>query len=178
MIILVGPSASGKTAIALELTKTFGFKKFVTTTTREKKKNEVNHVDYHFVSLDEFLNNIKNNEFIEYVKYNDNYYGSEKKEVDRNKVIILEPQGLKHFLDEHNKTFVSFYITCDPLIREKRMIERGDEKKDIDKRLLNDIFVFDDSLRDIVDFTIDSSSLNVKALAKTIYFLYLSKINN
>lgn len=178
MIILVGPSACGKTVMAKALIEKFNFKKFVTTTTRKMRIGEINDVDYHFVDEQTFLEKIKNNEFIEYVKYNENYYGSEKNEIGDKKVIILEPNGLKHFLSLNDKSFVSFYITCDPKVREARMIERGDKKEDIDKRLLNDIFVFDDSLKDIVDFSLDSSTLSIDELARTIYFLYEAKRQN
>ena len=164
MIILVGPSACGKTVMAKALIEKFNFKKFVTTTTRKMRIGEINDVDYHFVDEQTFLEKIKNNEFIEYV-------GDKK-------VIILEPNGLKHFLSLNDKSFVSFYITCDPKVREARMIERGDKKEDIDKRLLNDIFVFDDSLKDIVDFSLDSSTLSIDELARTIYFLYEAKRQN
>lgn len=178
MIILVGPSACGKTVMAKALIEKFNFKKFVTTTTRKMRIGEINDADYHFVDEQTFLEKIKNNEFIEYVKYNENYYGSEKKEIGDKKVIILEPNGLKHFLSLNDKSFVSFYITCDPKVREARMIERGDKKEDIDKRLLNDIFIFDDSLKDIVDFSLDSSTLSIDELARTIYFLYEAKRQN
>ena len=97
MIILVGPSASGKTEIAKILIKEYGYQKFVTTTTRNIRINEKDNVDYHFINKDQFINKIKNDEFIEYVSYNDNFYGTEKKEIDKNKVLIVEPQGLKHF---------------------------------------------------------------------------------
>ena len=46
MIILVGPSASGKTEIAKILIKEYGYQKFVTTTTRNIRINEKDNVDY------------------------------------------------------------------------------------------------------------------------------------
>ena len=64
MIILVGPSASGKTEIVKYLIKYFSYTKFVTTTTRNIRVNEINGVDYNFISTAEFLDKIKNNEFI------------------------------------------------------------------------------------------------------------------
>ena len=55
MIILTGPSASGKTLIAYHLQKKYGIKKAITSTTREKRVNEVNGVDYYFVDKNCFL---------------------------------------------------------------------------------------------------------------------------
>jgi guanylate kinase len=177
MIILVGASASGKTVICKELIESFGMQKFVTTTTRKIRINEKNNFDYYFISKDEFEQKIKNNEFIEHVEYNGNLYGSEKKEIADNKVIILEPSGLFHFLKMHNDSIVSFYIECNEEIRKERMIDRQDNKDDIEKRIINDREVFKDKLKDNVDFIINSENSTVKELAKKIYKLYKEKIS-
>ena len=47
MIILVGQSASGKTSIAKDLIERYGFKKFVTHTTRKPRIGEIQDIDYH-----------------------------------------------------------------------------------------------------------------------------------
>ena len=67
MLVLVGPSASGKSAIVKCLTKKYGLDKFVTCTTRKIRVGEVNNVDYHFLTLEEFSNLYNDNEFIETV---------------------------------------------------------------------------------------------------------------
>ena len=54
MIVLVGASASGKTELAKQLYQTYGYKKCITTTTREPRKNEVDGIDYHFLSQETF----------------------------------------------------------------------------------------------------------------------------
>lgn len=89
MIILIGPSASGKTEIAKYLISTFSFNKFVTTTTRTPRVGEINDVDYHFINKDKFNDLVSNNKFIEYVNYNDNFYGTTLEEIDDKKVLIL-----------------------------------------------------------------------------------------
>lgn len=177
MIILVGASASGKTVICKELINSFGMNKFVTTTTRPKRLNEIDNFDYYFISREEFLKKIKNNEFIEYVNYNNNLYGSEKKEINTNKVIILEPNGLKFFLKLHDKSIVSFYIECDETVRIERMIERKDKKEDIDKRIINDKKVFKEDIKKDVDYVINSEKSTIKELAEKIYSLYNQKIS-
>ena len=55
MIILCGPSASGKTEVAKLLATKYNIQKAITNTTRPIRVNEVNHVDYHFTSKEEFL---------------------------------------------------------------------------------------------------------------------------
>ena len=55
MIILYGPSACGKTEVAKLLASSYSIKKVITHTTRSKRVNEVNGVDYYFVTKEEFL---------------------------------------------------------------------------------------------------------------------------
>ena len=76
MIILVGPSASGKTQIGYSLKKIYGLEKVVTYTTRRMRSGEVDGIDYHFITKDEFLRLEKENFFFEYVCYNEIYYGT------------------------------------------------------------------------------------------------------
>ena len=66
MIILVGRSASGKTYLGKLLEKV-GFKKIVTYTSREKRLNEVDKIDYNFISKTEFVSKIQEGFFFEYV---------------------------------------------------------------------------------------------------------------
>ena len=85
MIVLTGPSASGKTATCLYLQAHFGIKKVITHTTRQRRKGEVNNVDYHFVTIDEFRKRKANDEFIEKTFYNGHYYGTSSKDVQIDK---------------------------------------------------------------------------------------------
>lgn len=175
MIILIGPSASGKTEIAKALIKDFNFEKFVTTTTRKMRLGETQDVDYHFISKEEFLAKIENNEFIETVQYNDNFYGTYKKEIGENKVIILEPNGLEAFLSLNEKNILTFFINCDLKTRQKRMKLRGDNPVDIEKRLLNDDKYFENAKRK-ADFIItNDESANINELANKIYSIYKRK---
>ena len=54
MLLLIGASASGKTETAKYLMEHFNIKKIITCTTRAPRANEVNDVDYHFLSVEEF----------------------------------------------------------------------------------------------------------------------------
>lgn len=179
MIILVGPSASGKTEIANSLIENFNFSKFVTTTTRKKRVGEKDDVDYHFIKEESFLENIKDNKFIEYVIYNHNYYGTSKEEISLNKVLIVEPSGLLNFIKLNDPTIVSFYIDAPINLRKERMLARHDEINVINERLANDDKYFAPSKK-YVDFIIenDHNDLPIKAIATKIYNLYKEKIES
>lgn len=178
MIILVGPSASGKTEIVKYLIKYFSYTKFVTTTTRNIRVNEINGIDYNFISTAEFLDKIKNNEFIEFVNYNNNYYGTEKRNINDSTCLIIEPSGLKAFKQLNNPTIISFYLETKKEIRKQRMIERKDKIEDINMRLNNDDSIFKkEKISQYIDFYIDTNYESIKDLAIKINKLYKEKLN-
>lgn len=176
MIILVGASASGKTEVCKALCYKYGFKKFVTTTTRKKRNNETNGVDYFFITKKEFENRIKENRFIEYVTYNGNYYGTEKNQIDDKTVLIVEPNGLKSFQKIKNEKIVTFLLVSNKETRKERMIFRGDDMKLIEERLKIDDSNFNSKKVGKVDFIIPSDTCGILDLSKNIYDLYINKL--
>ena len=86
LIVFSAPSGSGKTTIVRHL---LGIEKFnlefsISATSRAKRGDEQEGVDYYFLSLKEFKQKIKNNEFLEWEEvYRDNFYGTLKSEVQR-----------------------------------------------------------------------------------------------
>ena len=176
MIILIGPSASGKTEIAKKLISTFDYKKFVTTTTRNKRVGEIDGVDYYFISVDEFKENLANNKFIETTIYNNNYYGSYKSEMGDNKVLIVEPNGLKAFQSLNDPHIISFFIDSSEDDRYERMLKRGDEINDIKHRLHNDRKLFYENIK--TDFIIINKNKSLEELSNDINNLYLKKIKS
>ena len=138
MIILIGPSASGKTEIAQILEKNYNLKKVITHTTREKRINEKENVDYYFVSKETFLDMIKQNKLVEYTFYNNNYYGTSKKEISDNKCVVLDPNGAKAFFNLHDKRIFIVNLMCSEEIRKNRMYSRLDKEESIFQRLNSD----------------------------------------
>lgn len=176
MLVLVGASASGKSAVAKELQSRYGMEKFVTCTTRPMRINEVAGVDYHFMDEAEFLHHQKGDEFIETVYYNHHYYGSLKADVSDNKVIILEPSGLKKYYDQMIDVF-AVYLDTPEAIRLNRMINRGDGEDESNKRIQADRLVFNKSILPLVDLYLDTSIISTAELATIIYQKYQDSLN-
>ncbi len=176
MIILTGPSASGKTEIAKMLISLFNYQKFVTTTTRQKRVGEIDGKDYYFINKEDFLNKIKEDAFIEYTIYNNNYYGSFKKEKADNKILIVEPNGLKAFQKLNDPHMISFFIDSDEKERYQRMLKRGDEISDINRRINNDRVLFYKDIK--TDFIIKNKDKTLEELAKNINDIYLNKLKS
>ena len=176
MLVLVGPSASGKSAIVKELMKNYGLEKFITCTTRSMRVGEVNGIDYHFFTNEEFSKYYEANEFIETVFYNGNYYGTLKKEANDNKVVILEPQGVNNFVSAGVDCFVVFLKTNEDVLRD-RMISRGDSLLEVHKRLENDRILFDINQLNKVDYVIDTTSLTIDEITLRIFKEYQNYSN-
>lgn len=85
IIAVSAPSGGGKTSVVKQVLRDFPELVFsVSVTTRPKRKNEVDGVDYFFVDDKEFERRIENNEFIEWERFYDYYYGTLKSFVDDN----------------------------------------------------------------------------------------------
>ena len=84
LIVLSSPSGAGKTTLSKLLSKQNNYYISVSHTTRKPRINEIDTQDYHFVSEEEFKSLIKNNEFLEYAKVFNNYYGTVKSSVINN----------------------------------------------------------------------------------------------
>ena len=83
LIVFSAPSGAGKTTLVKHILSQFSNTSFsISATSRSPRGNEKDWVDYHFLSKSEFKKKINNNEFYEYAKIYDNYYGTSKKAVN------------------------------------------------------------------------------------------------
>jgi len=76
MIVLSSPSGAGKTTLVKMLSKIDNYEISISHTTRQPRLNEENNKDYYFVNEDEFKRLINNQEFLEYAKVFNNFYGT------------------------------------------------------------------------------------------------------
>jgi guanylate kinase len=76
MIVLSSPSGAGKTTLVKMLSKKDNYEISISHTTRQPRLNEENNKDYYFVNEDEFKRLINNQEFLEYAKVFNNFYGT------------------------------------------------------------------------------------------------------
>ena len=86
LIVFSAPSGSGKTTIVRYLLaqEELNLEFSVSATSRAKRGGEIDTKDYYFLSIDDFKQHIKADEFLEWEEvYRDNFYGTFKKEVER-----------------------------------------------------------------------------------------------
>ena len=97
LIVFSAPSGSGKTTIVRHLLKQqeLNLEFSISATSREARGNEAHGKDYYYLSLKEFKNKIKADEFLEWEEvYRDNFYGTLKTEIER----IVKPPDLNELV--------------------------------------------------------------------------------
>lgn len=136
IIIITAPSGAGKTSITRFLMNKFPNLAFsVSAATRKPRTNEINAVDYHFMSTEDFKKKINQQEFVEWeMVYEGKYYGTLKTELEKiweqNKIPVLDidVKGAIHVQQQFPETSLSLFIQA-PSIEElrKRLESRGTE---------------------------------------------------
>ncbi len=82
ILVLSGPSGAGKSSLIKKIENEIGAYYFsISTTTRPMREGEIEGIDYHFVSMETFQEDIENEYFLEYAKVHGNYYGTSIKPV-------------------------------------------------------------------------------------------------
>lgn len=170
MIVLVGESASGKSSIEKFLVDNYEYKKVVSYTTRPPRDNEINGVDYHFISVEEFLKLKEEGFFAETAKYREWYYGTAKEDCTDDKIAVLTPHGLRQISKVDGINVTSFYICVPRRDRLIKILQRGDSIEESYRRNLSDVGQFD-GIEDEVDYVIynDGYKRSVAEMAKTVH---------
>ena len=146
ILVVSGPSGGGKTSLCkamCEQNNIFYFS--VSTTTRQKRAGEVEGVDYHFVTKEQFLQDIEQNNFIEWAEVHGNFYGTSKiqieKELEKGKTVIvdIDVQGHMNIRKIFPTITSSVFITTDSLSTlRQRLTKRGtDSNEVIEQRIIN-----------------------------------------
>ena len=143
-IVLSSPSGAGKTTITKKLSQKYpNIKISISHTTRKPRPNEIDGVDYHFVSQLEFEELIKKNNFYEHAKIFDNYYGTSKNSVNKlhqenyDVVFDIDWQGTKQLSKFKELNLIKIFILPpDKDELKKRLINRNQDNNEVvEKRL-------------------------------------------
>lgn len=157
LIVITGETAAGKDTVTANLLSLHpDWKKIITTTTRNPREGEINHIDHDFISKDEFLKLKSQEGFLESIEYAGNYYGTPKKALDplltgTNLIwridisMAAKVEGwLKNAFPKSvagkikKNTRVIFIKLQDNTTQCQRLIERGMSKAEISSRIEQD----------------------------------------
>jgi guanylate kinase len=139
VVVISGPSGCGKSSLLKEVYKHIDNYYFsISTTTRDKREGEVNGVDYHFVSKEDFKKDITAGNFLEWAEVHGNYYGTSLKLVKEalylSKIVIfdIDVQGHKIVRQKLSSITTSVFITTPSLKElEKRLTLRATDSTTI-----------------------------------------------
>ncbi len=144
LLILSGPSGVGKTTIQ-NLLKKKGFINSISYTTRKKREEEIDKIDYFFINQENFEKKLEDNFFIEHTKVLGNYYGTSKNHIselinNKNKVVLnLDKNGFlkaKTYWQHPDFLVVGIYLLPPSFQELKSRIEKRNAP-DFEERVLN-----------------------------------------
>ena len=172
MVILSSPSGVGKTTITKKLQQKYNnFQISVSHTTRSPRSNEIDGVDYNFVSKEKFEKLIKKNEFYEYAKIFDNYYGTLKRNVDnilekKDVVFDIDWQGTKQFAKFKKSNLIKLFLITDSKEELKKRLLKRDQntKQEVEKRFSS----FDEDIKHWNDYDYIIINKNLETCFKQI----------
>ena len=178
MIILSSPSGVGKTTITKKLEQKYkNLKISISHTTRSPRSNEIDGLDYNFISKKKFEELIYKEKFYEYAKIFENYYGTLKKKVDeitKNYDILfdIDWQGTKQLSKFENLNLIKIYlITQDKDELKKRLLKREQSNRtEINKRFNS----FDDDVKHWNDYDYILINKNLELCFKQIENIILN----
>lgn len=146
IFVLSAPSGAGKTTLVrllLEVDKSL--LESVSHTTRAMREGEIDGVDYHFVSKDEFQSMIDADGFVESFEVFDNMYGTSKNAINnilnqgKNAILILDTKGALHMKDLYKEQLTTIFILPSSLEElQARLDARATDSKEVIARRLKE----------------------------------------
>ena len=144
LIIVSGPSGSGKSTVTKIVKDKLNIPLSISATTRKPRNGEIDGKDYYFLTKEEFLQKIKNDEFYEYANVHGNYYGTLKKAVEDNLekginvILEIDVQGALLAKEKKKDAVLVFFKTENLEVLENRLRNRKtDSDEVIELRLKN-----------------------------------------
>ena len=167
IIAVAAPSGTGKTTIVKQILKEFpGIVFSVSATTRKKRKDEKNGREYFFLTEEEFKKKIVAEEFVEWEKFYDYYYGTFKSYIEENinkghsVLVEIDVKGALHLKNIYPDAVLIFFYPPNFEELERRLKGRQTEDEaDFKKRI--ERAKMELSLKDKFDYLIENKDLNI-----------------
>ena len=145
LIVISAPSGAGKSTLCAAIRKRFpNILYSISSTTRKPREGEKDGIDYFFVTEEEFRAGIKNNQWAEWAKVHDNYYGTsaaylnEHLSVNKDVLLDIDVQGADQIQQKYAGAISIFVLPPSLNELEQRLRKRGtDDENEIQKRLKN-----------------------------------------
>ena len=136
MIVISGPAGSGKGTVNAHLLKSGDFVYSVSATTRAPRPGEVDGVNYHYITREEFLSRIESGDMLEYTEYCGNFYGTPRKEAEavlesgKNLILEIEVEGAHNVKLKYPNAVLIMLLPPSFSVQEHRLRSRGTETEE------------------------------------------------
>ena len=140
LIIISSPSGAGKTTLTTRLRERIpGLRFSISHTTRQRRPNEEDGREYHFVSRETFERLIQLDEFLEWAEVHGNLYGTSRREVDnargaRGLIFDIDHQGARQIKSVHADATSVFILPPSMAVLERRLRGRATEDEETMQR--------------------------------------------
>ncbi|MGE0142171.1 MAG: guanylate kinase [Planctomycetota bacterium] len=164
LVVISGPSGAGKTSVCKALKQDPRVEFSVSATTRAMRAGEVDGVDYHFLTVEDFQAREARGEFLESASYNGRYYGTLRAPMERaltaGKVFVLEieVQGTRQLRSRKVEGTYVFVVPPDMAELRRRLTARGQNSvEEIENRMR--IAAAELEARDLYDHVVENHRL-------------------
>lgn len=171
LFCILGKSASGKSAILNEVLAKLEIPVLLSNTTRPKRDNEIDGIDYNFVTMSKFDEDYKNENILEYDCYRIDslkqtwVYYTKKSDLlvpNTSQIKIVSPVGLAQLMSnkELKNDIVSIFIDCPSRLRQKRYLTRAISPDSVNDRFSRDEKAFQHLFTDYIILNDENTSIH------------------
>lgn len=173
IVALMGEAGSGKDTILHRIMEKYPsyFNEIISCTTRPPRQGEKEGVNYHFLSVEDFIRKILNGDMLEATEFNGWHYGTDSQSltIDKINIGVFNPEGVRCLQEDENIELYVFYVRAAGKQRLLRQLNR-EENPDVDEIIrrykadtedfsfLNDIkyITLQNNTLDDIDITVDT----------------------
>ena len=136
IVVISGPAGCGKGTVVKELLQTDDFVLSVSRTTRAPRPGEINGINYHFISTDEFKEKIDEADFLEYAEYCGHLYGTPRKSAEqvlasgKNLLLEIEVDGAMRIKAARPEAILIMLLPPSHAVQEQRLRGRNTETEE------------------------------------------------
>lgn len=136
IVALMGEAGSGKDTILHRIMEKYPsyFNEIISCTTRPPRQGEKEGVNYHFLSVEDFIRKILNGDMLEATEFNGQHYGTDSQSltIDKINIGVFNPEGVRCLQEDENIELYVFYVRAAGKQRLLRQLNR-EENPDVDE---------------------------------------------